>query len=823
MNLISSVLYSSTLKELIENLSTLLTEEFKCDRWDLVRFYPEHTKFKLIHSSLKEATVNLRKDKFKLSETAINDLLSNNTIRFKKLVFSSHLSAYERTLSTYHKWQLIFPVKNLAQQIIGILFLFYPSGKNNNSYIDALDEYKDNLGTTIEHCFITSDYKKKIERYIINAKYREFYNDIVKMYETTLHPNEYFIKVASDINLFLGTPLMAFRKWEKRTARLVIEEIFAPKDSNLKKGKYYNLNETISSVSLKKDKILYKRLSPQSVKYKDETDLFEESLNTFILIPIFAKNEAIGDILFAQKEKYFSKNEIELFKEVSHHLKSVFVNYHFYDLLNERLTQLNLILKVSQELSSRLETDRLIPEVLGYLVEYFHYDNCAVLLKTPDNNYLSIHTAIGYEPQIINNVKLRIGEEGITGFAAAAGETIIVEDVSKDPRYIQGVAEAKWEVAVPLKISAEVIGVLDVESKSDRRIDYAELSVLEILAAHIASAIANSKSYQKELKRATQLSTLHKIARKTATSEALNSMVNETLNLLVSNFKFYSICFWMFNKDTQKLDLYMHIGENLSVSYREHALEEGLIGYAAKYKTTIFENNVKQNPYYFQSDPKVESEICVPIIIDNEIFGVLDSESTSAYAFDNQDLESLETIAGHLAVSIKKLLLIEELHQQAITDPLTNLTNRRHFNQVMQKEINRAIRTQRPVSLIIADLDHFKSINDIYGHLIGDQVLIKASRILSSNSRTMDIVARIGGDEFAIILPEADLRQAHDVAERFRNLLSSSFIEPVGFITASFGVSSFSSLIHSADEFITQADNAMYQAKKLGRNKVFKW
>ncbi|OGF62395.1 MAG: hypothetical protein A2Y62_17255 [Candidatus Fischerbacteria bacterium RBG_13_37_8] len=817
-------LYNSyTVKELLSALDSFLREEFTCDAWDLIKIIPlQRPKATIIHNSFVSQLDPSRKKKYHLSETNITELISLPEIKYRTIIPEQAATSYEKIIAQSFTHALVLPVERQSHHLVIILSLYYTGARQDSSLLMKLSSYKNLLVSSIFKCFLFADLQKRIDRYIVNAKYREFYNDITKIYESTEQPNDFFIKVANEINLFLGTALILYRRWNRHTAKLHIEEFFASYATELQKDASYKLTETISSTSLNKGKNIYKHLTTSSVKFKDENELLHEGIKSLYLVPITAKNEVIGDIIFANNRPDFTRNEINLFREISQYMLSVFSNYHFYNLLNERLNALNLIVKVTQEISSRLDLDQTINETLSSIKEHFGYDNAALLLITLDNKFLYIHSAVGYDPDTIKYLKIKIGEQGITGAAAATGETIIVDDITKDPRYIPGVKGAKWEVALPLKTSNKIIGVLDVESKSDRRIDYAELSTLEIVAAHIAAALSNSLSYQIEAKRASQLSTIHKIARITGTMDNIDSLINKTLQLLQSSFHFHSISVWFYDKYKQILASPIHIGDTSAFIKHEQLMDDGLAGFSAKNKTTILENDLKHNPDYLQSDSLVQSEICVPIIIDDEIYGIIDVRSTTSYAFDTRDQESIETIAGHLATSIKKLLLIEELHKQAITDPLTSLANRRFFNQALTKEIQRSIRTQRTLSLIITDIDNFKDINDAYGHQMGDQVLIKVASIFTVNSRTIDLIARIGGDEFAIILPEANAKQAFDVADRLRHVLSSTHIEPIGYITASFGISTFSALFHNADEFITQADNAMYQAKKLGRNRVFK-
>lgn len=167
---------------------------------------------------------------------------------------------------------------------------------------------------------------------------------------------------------------------------------------------------------------------------------------------------------------------------------------------------------------------------------------------------------------------------------------------------------------------------------------------------------------------------------------------------------------------------------------------------------------------------------------------------------------------------------IVSLQQQVITDPLTQLHNKRHFNSALETELERTRRSQQPTSLILADLDHFKHINDTRGHAVGDLVLASAANLLKSELRMIDIPCRYGGEEFAIILPSTPLLTAIQVAERLRSALAGAEIDTGGThlkITASFGVASFQGDQKTTSTSLLQrADTRLYEAKKQGRNRV---
>jgi diguanylate cyclase (GGDEF)-like protein len=163
--------------------------------------------------------------------------------------------------------------------------------------------------------------------------------------------------------------------------------------------------------------------------------------------------------------------------------------------------------------------------------------------------------------------------------------------------------------------------------------------------------------------------------------------------------------------------------------------------------------------------------------------------------------------------------------QLASTDSLTGLTNRRRFLEIAERELARSRRYGSALALVLVDLDHFKAVNDRFGHLAGDQVLIAAAQALARGLRTVDVIARHGGEEFAILLPETDAAGAREVAERASRLLASTEIPvetgPSVTITASMGVASARGPEPlSLDELLRRADAALYAAKRAGRDRV---
>ena len=177
-------------------------------------------------------------------------------------------------------------------------------------------------------------------------------------------------------------------------------------------------------------------------------------------------------------------------------------------------------------------------------------------------------------------------------------------------------------------------------------------------------------------------------------------------------------------------------------------------------------------------------------------------------------------IFGLMMAHIKALSA--QLRELAFTDSLTKIYNRLHFAHFLDAEIDKAKRYGTTFSIIFFDLDHFKLINDTYGHQVGDEVLEQVTKLVDSMNRKADIFARYGGEEFIILTPETDISGAMIHAERLRDKIDKYNFKTVGHLTSSFGVTEFKGENDSIEELLDRADIALYQAKELGRNRVEK-
>jgi two-component system cell cycle response regulator len=218
-----------------------------------------------------------------------------------------------------------------------------------------------------------------------------------------------------------------------------------------------------------------------------------------------------------------------------------------------------------------------------------------------------------------------------------------------------------------------------------------------------------------------------------------------------------------------------------------------------------------------------ESLLVVPLIVKDEVTGTFTVAATRAGAFPSDKRDMLGVIANQVAVSMQNARMYEALEEQATTDGLTGLVNHRTFQERFQAMLGRAERHELAVSLLLTDIDHFKKINDSYGHPTGDEVLRRVAAILKASARKIDIVARYGGEEFALVLEGTDRAGAFQLAERIRQEVEAqSFPSSKGSFSAtlSIGVASYPDDSRDKPEIIARADQALYSAKHGGRNRT---
>jgi diguanylate cyclase (GGDEF)-like protein/PAS domain S-box-containing protein len=252
-------------------------------------------------------------------------------------------------------------------------------------------------------------------------------------------------------------------------------------------------------------------------------------------------------------------------------------------------------------------------------------------------------------------------------------------------------------------------------------------------------------------------------------------------------------------------------------------LETGVIGRAARERLPVFARDVRGDVDYLNVDDAVTSQICVPILTDGQLLGVIDIEASTPQALEDEDVGFLTTLAAHLAGALERARLYEDVERRSRTDSVTGLANRGMFEQELRGAVSRA--GDEPVSLLMAGLDNFKAINDTYGYAIGDELLRQVGAAMQARLGPGQLLARHTGDAFTVFLPGVERDAAVSVAEDLRIAVAMQLLtaaEQVEQVTVSIGVASYpDDATDGADELLAAADHALLLAKRAGKNQVF--
>ncbi|OQX85159.1 hypothetical protein B6D60_08325 [candidate division KSB1 bacterium 4484_87] len=279
---------------------------------------------------------------------------------------------------------------------------------------------------------------------------------------------------------------------------------------------------------------------------------------------------------------------------------------------------------------------------------------------------------------------------------------------------------------------------------------------------------------------------------------------------------------------TLKLHTSFGLPANSAKAKTSFKFGEDAFGEALMYEKIIHIPDIsKQKRYsFFKDGTKSGSFLIIPLFLrKNNPVGILSLYRYKSNAFTPNEISLLEKIGEEIAKVIDKTLLFRQTKELSITDELTGLYNRRYFKERFEREVGRAQRYHRTLTVLMIDIDFFKNFNDVNGHLMGDEILKRVAHTLESNIRKADILARYGGEEFVIILPEIDKDHAMQVAEKLRATIDRKRFpkqenQPNKNLTISIGVASFPGDSTEARELLDFADRALYRAKAEGRNRI---
>jgi len=419
--------------------------------------------------------------------------------------------------------------------------------------------------------------------------------------------------------------------------------------------------------------------------------------------------------------------------------------------------------------------------------------------------------------------------KGVTGRVLTTGKIQRIPDVSLEPIYLAVNPKAQSELCVPLKVGERIIGVINIESKQLNAFSEADERLMMTFADQLVTAIEKVRLFQLEQRRAQEAETLRQAGAIVAATLRQDEAIERILVQLERVVPYDSASVQLLREGYLEIvggrgwpDPVAIVGMRFPIpgdnpntvviqERRTHILGDAPSVHSA----------FREGPH-----THIHSFLGVPLIVGDQVIGMLAVDNTQSNFFTSDHARLVAAFADHVALAIQNARLFSEVQLLASTDSLTGLHNRRHFIEMSKREFGRARRYQRPLTAIMMDIDHFKQVNDTYGHAVGDQALQIVAERLRKTVRDIDILGRYGGEEFAALLLETDLDEARIVAERLRQCAAEPPINIEGStltITISVGVASLDKGYTGLDTLLVRADQALYIAKQAGRNRVSVW
>jgi len=485
-------------------------------------------------------------------------------------------------------------------------------------------------------------------------------------------------------------------------------------------------------------------------------------------------------------------------------------------------------------LNSSLGVDAVLDHLLPQIGRVLPYDSGCVLML--EGQTARIVRTAGYERfgldprQVMDNVVMDVRSIASFRKMIASGEPLVIPDTTLDPEWVFHVeSEHVRSVAgAPMIAQGGVLGFITLNKVEPGFYTYEHSQQLSLFAAQAGLALQNARLFEAAQRAARENQTLREAAAAVTSALELEQVLDHILTQLERVIPYHSAAIFLREGEQVIIVAGRGFPDPNRVIGAAFPIDDPLLQEAMHRRSPLILPDARADPRYqgWCGTTYTRSWLGVPLIVRDELIGFLTLDHTETGIYGESECSLASAFANQAAIAIDNARLFRQVHQLAITDSLTGIYNRRHFFEIATKEFERARRYGRSLTLIMWDIDHFKIVNDTYGHLVGDQVLKVVSERSRKHLREIDLLARYGGEEFVALLPEANLDSGREVGERLRGAIGDYPIliwDHEVHITISVGVASLEAGCPSLEILLDRADQALYQAKNAGRNRVEAW
>ena len=606
---------------------------------------------------------------------------------------------------------------------------------------------------------------------------------------------------------------------------------------------------------------MYHTGKPLAIADTNKSDLWvnlphSDWMQSYAGAPIKVKGKMIGFLnLNSATNGFFTESKAQWLQAFADQAGLAIENARMYGEIHEHARQTTLINSITQTTIMAPDIEGMIQVLADLLGELLSSDGAYITLWDDKLNRATPGAAYGPMRDTYSAIELEPNEKSITSMVLAEGKTLIFKEEDLNDGQIARKSEkcpSKSLIGLPLIADGRKLGAVLISFEDEHQFIEEEISLSEQVARIIALAIYKAKLFESEKERTDELAransvitALGKAATRVEAVKQFDRMI-EILSEELAGLQLQSMVMMQSPDGDQFRIHHKSLDLNNSSSDSIEAQLNSLDSQLAAQDFCYYNDVMNQKRIFFFEDfdqligtafpvldqlgPQVSKSensrvsdkkgFLLPLVPGKNVIGCL---FVWGKEIDELDTPAFSLFASQIAVAFENARLLEKIQQIAITDDLTGLYNRRGLFEIGRLEIERTRRYNLPLSAIVMDIDHFKRVNDQYSHAVGDQVLRSFAKCVQENTRELDVIGRIGGEEFVLLLPGSNHKSAHRTADRLQNLIAENVTE-TGFgeikITVSQGVAEMDSSMEDLNDLVQAADRALYTAKETGRNKV---
>ena len=547
--------------------------------------------------------------------------------------------------------------------------------------------------------------------------------------------------------------------------------------------------------------------------------------------PLAVQGQVIGVLgLLSQQKNRFGEAELRWLDAVGNTVAVAMQNAQLFESERRAREKAEALRQAAYTISGSLKLEAVLRLMLEQLKRVLTYDTASILLLRDADQPLLI-SGMGYTDETTTSrlASDLLKTSPILARMARDLQPVNIADVREHPDWIwvPGAEHVRSFLGVPIISQGKMIGALMADSIHVAFFKDDDVQHAQTLAQHIALALQNAQLFESVEKQLNQITTLREIDRTLNSMLELEPMLDASLDLVAQLVPYdYAAIFTLEGHWLRAV-----AGRGISAEALRHlafdtSQHPGFYQIWRRHRPVILRNVHASKDWIITPGLEdVQAWLGVPLIARGQVLGQLSLYYRTPNAITQEHSDLAWAFANHAAIALANARLRAELNDQAQRDSLTQVLNHGTFISQVRQACEQATQANKPVSLIMLDLDDFKRYNDMYGHVIGDQVLTVAAQAIRAHIKQTDLVGRWGGEEFGVALLGASQPQAMLVAERIRKTLATAQIQgrdstPIPPPTVSQGIAVLGQTAHTFDELIERADRALYHAKHRGKDQI---